>query len=50
MTLLLTPVTVASADWGANAHQAVVIGAFEDARDEATLKRVARVAGLHYQR
>ena len=37
LTLLLTPVTVASADWGANAHQADVIGAFEDARDEATL-------------
>ena len=36
-TLLLTPVTVATANWGEAAHQADVIGAFESARDEATL-------------
>ena len=36
-TLLLTPVTVATGDWGNAAHQGNVIGAFESARDEATL-------------
>ena len=36
-TLLLTAIAVTSANWGNTAHQGDVIGAFEDARDEATL-------------
>ena len=36
-TLLLTAVDTASGDWGNTAHQNKVMGAFEDARDEATL-------------
>ena len=35
--LLLTAIAVTSANWGNTAHQGDVIGAFEDARDEATL-------------
>ena len=36
-TMLLTAIAVTSANWGNTAHQGDVIGAFEDARDEATL-------------
>ena len=35
--LLLTGIAVTSANWGNTAHQGDVVGAFEEARDEATL-------------